>query len=136
MSLNRRIRPSRLPTPQPSCRMEQVDEQAATAENEPADQEAKETPWPESVADTIVDSVTALRRLAMKPISRIARRIVYGFIAVILALLILLLAVIGLVRLLDAYLPQEVWLVYAILGGIFTITGLLIWSRRPKGAAS
>lgn len=113
-----------------------MEEQATTAETDSSDTEADETPWPESVADTIVDSVTALRRLAMRPVSRIARRIVYGFIAAILALLILLLAVIGLVRLLDAYLPQEVWLVYAVLGGIFTIAGLLIWSRRPKGAAS
>ncbi len=95
-----------------------------------------ESPWPESVADTIVDSVIALRKLVMRPVSRIARKIVYGLIAAILALLILLLAIIGLVRLLDAYLPQEVWLVYAILGGVFTIAGLFIWSRRPKGAAS
>lgn len=116
--------------------MKQVEEQATTAETDPSDQKDKEAPWSESVTDNIVDSVTALRRLVMKPLSRLARRIVYGFIAAILALLILLLAIIGLVRLLDAYLPQEVWLVYAILGGIFTIAGVLIWSRRPKGAAS
>ena len=113
-----------------------VEEQTTTAETDSSDPAKDESPWPESVADTIVDSVTALRKLVMRPVSRIARRIVYGFIAAILALLILLLAVIGLVRLLDAYLPQEVWLVYAVLGGIFTIAGLLIWSRRPKGAAS
>ena len=130
--MNRRTRPA--------SRMRQVEEQATTAETDPleqeAEQDAKETPWSESVADTIVDSVTSLRKLAMKPLSRFARKVVYGFIAAILALLILLLGIIGLVRLLDAYLPQEVWLVYAILGGIFTIAGILIWSRRPKGAAS
>lgn len=113
-----------------------VEEQSTTAQTDSSESSTSEPPWPESVADTIVDSVTALRKLVMRPVSRIARRIVYGFIAAILALLILLLAVIGLVRLLDAYLPQEVWLVYAVLGGIFTVTGLLIWSHRPKGAAS
>lgn len=111
-----------------------VEEQTTTADS--SESSTGEPAWPESVADTIVDSVTALRKLAMRPVARIARRIVYGFIAAVLALLILLLAVIGLVRLLDAYLPQEVWLVYAVLGGIFTVAGLLIWSRRPKGAAS
>ena len=111
-----------------------VEEQTTTADS--SESPTGEPAWPESVADTIVDSVTALRKLAMRPIARIARRIVYGFIAAVLALLILLLAVIGLVRLLDAYLPQEVWLVYAVLGGVFTTAGLLIWSRRPKGAAS
>ena len=115
--------------------MRQVEEQATTAETDPSDQK-EEAAWSESITDNIVDSITALRRLVMKPLSRLARRVVYGFIAAILALLILLLGIIGLVRLLDAYLPQEVWLVYAILGGIFTIGGILIWSRRPKGAAS
>ena len=41
-------------------------------------------------------------------------------------------AIIGLVRVLDVVLPGQVWVVYVILGGIFTAAGLVLWSRRPK----
>jgi len=93
-------------------------------------------PWPETAADAIVDAVSSLRQLALRPVARIARRIVYGLLVAVLAMLLFLFSMLGLVRLLDAYIPQEVWLTYAILGGVLTLAGLLVWSRRPRGAAS
>lgn len=78
--------------------------------------ETEETPWPETAADAIVDSVSSIRKLALRPVARIARRIVYGLLVTALAVLLFLFSTVGLVRLLDAYIPQEVWLTYAILG--------------------
>lgn len=98
--------------------------------------ETEETPWPETAADAIVDSVSSIRKLALRPVARIARRIVYGLLVTALAVLLFLFSTVGLVRLLDAYIPQEVWLTYAILGGFLTLAGLFVWSRRPRGAAS
>lgn len=112
------------------------DDQAQDAEAETSGAETEQAPWPEAVADGIVDSIASVRQLLLRPVARIARRIVYGFVIVVLALLLFLVGTLGLIRLLDAYIPQEIWLTYAILGGVFTLVGLIIWSRRPRGAAS
>ena len=104
--------------------------------DEPTPDPQPTDPWPEAVADAIADSVASVRAIVLRPVSRVARWLVYGFILVVLALLVLALGLIGLIRLLDAYIPQEVWLTYAILGGIFTLAGLALWKRRPRGAAS
>ena len=93
-------------------------------------------PWPETVADTIANSVTSVRAIVLRPAARVARRVVYGFVLIVLALLVLVLGLVGLVRLLDTYIPQEVWLTYAVLGGVFTLVGLALWKRRPRGAAA
>ncbi len=117
--------------------MEEVADQSAQgAEQTEAEAEAEQTPWPEAVADGIVESIASVRQLLLRPVARIARRIVYGFVIIVLALLIFLVGTLGLIRLLDAYIPQEIWLTYAILGGVFTLVGLIVWSRRPRGAAS
>jgi len=43
----------------------------------------------------------------------------------------------GLVEFLDLVWQPEVWLAYVILGGIFVIVGLLVWTRRtPKNEKS
>ena len=43
---------------------------------------------------------------------------------------------VGVLRLLNTYVfrgPQRVWASYTLLGGIFTLTGLFLWTlRRPK----
>ena len=93
-------------------------------------------PWPEAVADVIADSVSGVRAIVLRPVARVARVVVYGFILAVLTLLFLVLGLIGLIHLLDAYIPQEVWLTYAILGGVFTLAGLALWKRRPRGAAA
>ena len=42
----------------------------------------------------------------------------------------LVLLLIGLVRMADAYLPGEVWIPYLVVGGIFTLLGLFLWRKR------
>ena len=39
---------------------------------------------------------------------------------------------VGLVHFLDHAIPQEVWLVYLILGAVFTLGGLLLWRKRTE----
>jgi len=55
---------------------------------------------------------------------------------IVLAVLMLVLGVIGLVRLIDSYLPGDVWATYVLLGGFFCGIGLLLWAKRPRRAAS
>ena len=45
------------------------------------------------------------------------------------------LLLIGITRMLNYFVPGGVHWVYFIIGGVLTGGGLLLWSRRPRGAA-
>ena len=92
--------------------------------------------WPGRVADRIVGIVGRIRGATDRPSANLARRLVYGLIMIVLAVLMLVLAVISLVRLIDTYLPGEVWATYVLLGAFFSGIGLLLWAKRPRRAAS
>lgn len=92
--------------------------------------------WPKKVADRIVGAVGAVRAATDRPTANLARRLVYGLVMAVLAILMFVLGVIGLVRLINSYLPGEVWATYILLGGFFGGIGLLLWARRPRRAAS
>jgi hypothetical protein len=86
--------------------------------------------WAAQTADTIERVVGGVRGKTSEPIERIARLVVYGLVAAVLGVTALILLVVGLVRLADAYLPGEVWIPYLVVGGIFTLAGLLLWRKR------
>jgi hypothetical protein len=86
--------------------------------------------WPIQAADTIEQVVGTVRDRAIAPILTAARAVVYAFVGVVLILMAALLLIIGLVRLLDNYLPGDVWVVYFLLGGIFVIAGLILWTQK------
>lgn len=92
--------------------------------------------WPRRVTDRIVGIVGRIRTATDRPTANLARRLVYGLIMAVLAVLMLVLGVIGLVRLIDSYLPGDVWATYVLLGGFFGGIGLALWVKRPRRAAS
>ncbi len=92
--------------------------------------------WPRRVADRIVRIVDRIHTATDRPTANVARRLVYGMVMVVLAILMFVLSVIGLVRLIDSYLPADVWATYALLGAFFSGIGLLLWAKRPARAAS
>ncbi len=92
--------------------------------------------WPRRVADRIVRIVDRIRTTTDRPSANLARRLVYGLVMIVLGILMFVLGVIGLVRLIDAYLPAEIWATYALLGAFFSGIGLLLWAKRPNRAAS
>jgi hypothetical protein len=51
-------------------------------------------------------------------------------VAAVVGLVALILLVIALVRLADAYLPLGIWLPYLVVGGIFVLVGLFLWRKR------
>ena len=91
--------------------------------------------WPQQATSRVVDLVDNVRSKTAGPAIRISRAIVYGLVAMILMIIAMPLLLIGLTRLLDYAIPGDIWRVYAIIGGAFTALGLLLWSRRPRGAA-
>lgn len=92
--------------------------------------------WDEKATSKLLDTVDLVRVKTGSPAIGVARMVVYGILAAILGLIALILLIVGLVRLLDSYLPATVWLTYVILGSIFLVAGLFLWSKRPKRAVN
>ena len=94
--------------------------------------------WTVKAADTVDNVVGIVRDKAVVPVTTITRWVVFGLLAAIVGLAFLVLLSVMLVRLGVAYLPFEpvyrrVWVTEAILGGIFSLFGLLAWRmRKPR----
>jgi len=97
--------------------------------------------WTTEVVDTVDAVVTTVRDKAVVPLTTVARALVYGVVAGLMAQVVLLLLGIAAVRALDVYAfdrqpgqQGHIWAVDLAVGGIFTLIGLLLWTkRRPKG---
>ena len=91
---------------------------------------ASEGDWAAQTADTIERVIGSVRGKTSEPVERIARVVVYGLVAAFLGIAVLVLLAIIIVRVLDVYIPGEVWPAHVITGGIFTVAGLLLWRKR------
>jgi hypothetical protein len=56
--------------------------------------------------------------------------VVFGLVAAIVGTVAIFLLLIGSIRLVNGYLPGKVWTTYLLFGGIFTLAGMLLFSRR------
>lgn len=92
--------------------------------------------WDQKLVAKLVDTVDTVRVKSSGPAIGIARAVVFGVLGAILATVAAIVFLIGLVRVLNIVIPEGVWLVYIILGALFSLLGLFMWSKRPKGAAS
>ncbi|MDZ7677612.1 MAG: hypothetical protein U5K29_03565 [Acidimicrobiales bacterium] len=90
--------------------------------------------WPAQATDAVVDLVGTVRDRAVEPLLKVARAIVYGLLITVVAITAVVLVVILAIRMLDAYLPGEVWSAYLLLGGVFILAGFICWSRRTVRA--
>ena len=94
--------------------------------------------WPAQAADTIVDTVAKVRDKTTKPAITAARAAVYGLIAGVVGLVAFVLVLIVVVRVWANYVPGHVWIIYAILGVLLSIGGIVLLGRanRPAPSAS
>ncbi|HLT70927.1 MAG TPA: hypothetical protein VKZ72_12205 [Acidimicrobiales bacterium] len=98
-----------------------------------------EQDWPAQTADTIERVVNTVRDRTTGPALTVARGVVYGTFAALVGSACLVVFVIALVRLIDAYLPDSVfgedhmWAAHLILGLVFVIAGAVLWRRRHGG---
>lgn len=92
--------------------------------------------WHLLATDKIVKTVDQVKVKTAGPAIGVARSAVFGILAALLGIIAVPLFLIGIVRLLNEYIPAGVWLVYMILGTIFLAVGVLLWSKRPRGATS
>ncbi len=90
---------------------------------------AGERDWPAEAADRIVDTVDQVRVKTTRPAILAARVIVYGIVLGMVGLAIAVLLIITLFRL-SSYLPGEIYWAYFGWGVLFTILGMVLWSKR------
>ena len=88
--------------------------------------------WPAHAADRVVSAVDAIRDKTTVPLTTVARALVFGLVAGVLGVGVVVLLAIGAVRAVDAYLPGEVWAAHLLIGLLFTVVGLYLWSKRQR----
>ena len=92
--------------------------------------------WHVKATDKIVTTVDTVRVKTSGPAIKVSRAVVFGLMGGLLSLIALIVFLIGIVRLLDNVLPWDIWFVYLILGAVFCTIGALLWTKRPRRAAS
>jgi hypothetical protein len=105
------------------------------ADHEPSGVPGLPANWPQQATTRLVDVVDTVRIKTSGPAIRVSRAVVYGLVGLVLALVATPLLLVGLTRLLDYAIPGDIWRVYLLVGAVFTLVGLVLWSRRPRGAA-
>lgn len=97
--------------------------------------DAATSDWTVKAADTIDSVVGVARDKAVVPVTTISRWLVYGLLAAIVGTMSAVLLAAGVVRALDVYTGDgRVWIAHLITGGIFTLGGLFLWSKRAPRA--
>ncbi|MGH9003762.1 MAG: hypothetical protein ACRDYV_11600 [Acidimicrobiia bacterium] len=89
-----------------------------------------ESDWTNQVADAIDNAVSTVRDKTVVPAEKVVRIIVAGMLVGVLGGVAAVLLAISFFRGLAVALPEDVWLAYLVVGGIFTVAGLFCWSRR------
>ncbi len=99
--------------------------------------------WADDTTDQVVKLVDTVRDKTTKPAITAARGVVFGILAVFLGLVALVLLLITLTRglqvgILEHFLDQgrAVYVSYLIIGGMFSLVGLLLFKKRHAGAGS
>lgn len=95
---------------------------------------ASDPDWTDQVTDLIVDTVDKVRDSTTGKILQVSRVSVHAVVALILLLPIGVLALAGLIRLITYWVGQ-VWITYTILGTLFVLVGVVLWSRRRPSIA-
>lgn len=96
------------------------------------------------ITSKVVSQVENIRVKTSGPAIRISRTVVYGLTGTIIILIALPFLFIGvsrgLIEVFDLWVFSErsraVWFVYLLSATLWSTIGLLIWRRRPKGAAT
>lgn len=93
-----------------------------------------EADWTTQVADAVDNVVEIARERAVEPVESIGRGVVYGLLAAFFFVTAGVLLAVGSFRALVVYLPEDVWAAHLVVGGIFVVAGLFLWTkRRPSG---
>jgi hypothetical protein len=89
--------------------------------------------WTSDAADFIERSVATLRDRTVEPAHTAVRVVVFGILGALIAIPALVLAFVGLFRVIVIIEQGYVWAAWLTMGGIFLLAGAFCWSKRnPK----
>ncbi|MGH9190785.1 MAG: hypothetical protein ACRD0Q_12300 [Acidimicrobiales bacterium] len=86
--------------------------------------------WAADAATRIEALVSTVRANTVDRLAAVVRGLVVGIVGVVLVLMTAVLLTVAAVRGLDVALPRGVWLPDVVLGAIFSVLGLFLWSKR------
>jgi len=100
--------------------------------------------WEKIATEKIVETVDTIRAKTSGPAIRISRTVVYGLTMMLILIVSIPFLVIGISRgfieIFDQWVfsshSTSVWFVYLLSGILWFLVGILIWRRRPRGAAT
>jgi protein-S-isoprenylcysteine O-methyltransferase Ste14 len=92
--------------------------------------------WTSDLLDRLDHYIEVVRSNTTDRLVKVARLVVFGVIVLILGSMAGVIALIALIRILDVWLPREVWVVYTLLGAIFLGLGMFLWSKKAAPPAS
>lgn len=89
--------------------------------------------WSVRTVDTIDSVIESIRNKTVDPLVKLTRAIVYGILALVVLITIGIFGSVAAFRILDVYaFGNRVWISYFLIGGIITLLGLLLWTKRIK----
>lgn len=91
-----------------------------------------EADWTDQVTELIVESVDKVRARTTGPVLNVAHAAVYGIVALVLVVPVLVALTAGLVRILD-WIAPDVWVAYLIIAAVMWLAGAVLWSLRERG---
>jgi hypothetical protein len=87
--------------------------------------------WTTQAADAIDRAVVLTRAKTVEPARAISKAVVFGLLAALLVLpAVVMLTVAAFRALVEIYPEGYVWAAWLTLGGIFSIVGGFLWTRR------
>jgi hypothetical protein len=87
--------------------------------------------WTAKALETVDTVVASVHDKAIRPAIVAARGVVFGIIIGVVSLTVGVLLCVGLFRLIVVYSPHHhVWVAYLVLGAIFFLVGLFLYSKR------
>jgi len=87
--------------------------------------------WTSQVADRIEGVVELARTRAVRPLTVVAKALVYGLVALVMLTVVIVLGAVAVVRALNIVLPD--WLSEVAVGGFFALGGLFLLLRSRRG---
>lgn len=91
-----------------------------------------EPDWTDQVTDLVVETVDKVRDRTTGPVLNVAHASVYGLVAAVVVVPVLIALFVGLFRLLNWAVPGDVWISYAIVAGLMLVSGWVLWSKRER----
>ena len=90
--------------------------------------------WIEDSTAKLESIAGMARHLTARPVLKVAAWLVYGLVLAFCVLSAVVLLLVALVRMLDAYAPGPLWAGYLVTGLVFIAGGLVCWRLRRSPA--